>query len=397
MQTKRDPTALRYNGLTEHTKGLPAEAYYDARQFDLELQRIWYRNWFYVCRSSEVPKPRAFRSVELGDQRLLLVRGEDGVLRGFHNTCRHRGAALSRESEGRLRSAAIVCPYHAWVYSLDGRLLRTSSKHHGEGFDMATLSLYPIAVRESRGFIFITLNPDPPPFDAAFDPPLARLGAWPLEDLVVGHVLVTTVRCNWKIYWENFNECLHCPSVHPSLSHLVPIYGRGIVREGDDPNFAANAENPDPKFRGGLRSGATTWSLDGRITGVPFPGLSDDDRRRGAVYVTSLPSVFMVGHADYVRTVRLAPLTPESMELRVEYLFSAETLAKPGFDMPNIVNFANTVLREDGEMCELNQQGLRAVPHEAGVVMPEEYVVLQFHKWVQAQLAIEMTTDRRAL
>jgi Rieske 2Fe-2S family protein len=95
----------------------------------------------------------------------------------------------------------------------------------------------------------------------------------------------------------------------------------------------------------------------------------------------------MVGHADYVRTVRLRPLTPESMELRVEYLFSAQTLAKPGFDMHNIVNFANTVLREDGEVCELNQRGLRAAPHVAGVVMPEEYVVLQFHRWVQAQLA----------
>jgi len=387
MQTKRDPTELRYNGLTEKVEGLPAEAYFDARNFELELQRIWYRTWFYVCRSSEVAQARAFRSVELGDQRLLLVRGDDGVLRGFHNTCRHRGAALNREAEGRLRSAAIVCPYHAWAYSLEGHLLRTSSKHHGEGFDMAKLSLYPIAVREAQGFIFISLNPDPPPFEAAFDPPLARLGAWPLKDLVVGHVLVTTLRCNWKIYWENFNECLHCPTVHPSLSQLVPIYGRGIVREGDDPNWADHAENPHPKFRGGLRPGAGTWSVDGRVTGVPFAGLSDDDRRRGAVYVTSLPSVFMVGHADYVRTVRLRPLTPESMELRVEYLFSAQTLAKPGFDMHNIVNFANTVLREDGEVCELNQRGLRAAPHAAGVVMPEEYVVLQFHRWVQAQLA----------
>jgi Rieske 2Fe-2S family protein len=195
------------------------------------------------------------------------------------------------------------------------------------------------------------------------------------------------LQCNWKIFWENFNECLHCPAVHPSLSQLVPIYGRGIVREGDDPNWEQNADNPDPKFRGGLRSGATTWSLDGQLTGIPFPGLSEDDRRRGAVYITSLPSLFMVGHADYVRTVRLRPLSPESMELRVEYLFSSETLAKPDFDMRNIVDFANTVLAEDAEVCELNQRGLRAAPHVAGVVMPEEYVVLQFHDWVRAELS----------
>jgi Rieske 2Fe-2S family protein len=387
MQTTRDPATLRYNGLTELTQGLPAEAYYDPGRHEIELQRIWYRHWFYVCRSSEVSQPRAFRSVELGDQRLLLVRGEDGVLRGFHNVCRHRGAALCRESEGRLRSGAIVCPYHAWTYSLEGQLLRTSSRQHPAGFDRAALSLYPIAVRESRGFIFIALKPDPPPFEEAFDPPLARLAAWPLEDLVVGHVLNKTVLCNWKIYWENFNECLHCPTVHPSLSQLVPIYGRGIVREGDDPNWAANADNPDPRFRGGLRSGAASWSLDGLITGLPFASLSDDDRRRGAVYVTSLPSFFVVGHVDYVRTVRWRPLTPESMELRVEYLFSAQTLANPDFDVRNIVDFADTVLGEDAEVCELNQRGLRAAPHRAGVIMPEEYVILQFHQWLQAQLS----------
>jgi Rieske 2Fe-2S family protein len=175
--------------------------------------------------------------------------------------------------------------------------------------------------------------------------------------------------------------------VHPSLSTLVPIYGRGIVREGDDPNWELNAANPDPKFRGGLRAGASTWSLDGQLTGVPFAGLSDDDRRRGAVYVTTLPSMFMVAHADYVRTVRLRPMAPETTELRVEYLFSAETLAKPGFDLRNIVEFANTVLGEDADACELNQRGLHAAPHVAGVVMPEEYVVRQFHEWIGSELS----------
>ena len=387
MQTRRDPPTLQYNGLKTHTLGLRADAYFDGRNYEHELQHIWYRHWFYVCRTSEVTQPRSFRTVELGNQRLLLVRGDDGVLRGFHNTCRHRGAALCRESAGRLRFGAITCPYHAWTFNLQGDLLRTSSKEHPSGFDAAELALYKVQVREAQGFIFIALSDDPPPFDNAFDPPISRLQTWPLQDLKVGHVLVKTLRCNWKIFWENFNECLHCPGVHPSLSQLVPIYGRGIVREGDDPNWAQNADNPDPKFRGGLRSGATTWSLDGQLTGIPFPGLSDDDRRRGAVYITSLPSLFMVAHADYVRTVRIRPLSPESMELRVEYLFSSETLAKPGFDLRNIVDFANTVLAEDAEVCELNQRGVRAAPHVAGVVMPEEYVVLQFHDWVRGELS----------
>lgn len=386
MQSTTDTVAAGYNGLTEHTAGIAADAYFDPRQYERELQRIWYRNWVYVGRSSEVANARAFRTFELGDQRILLVRDDQGVLQGFHNTCRHRGAALCREAGGILRSGAIVCPYHAWVYSLQGELLRTSSKVHPGGFDVADFPLYKISVKEWSGFIFVALTKAPPPFEKIFDLPLDRLAAWPLDDLLVGHVLVKSVQSNWKVFWENYNECLHCPGVHPQLSQLVPIYGRGLLEERDDPQWPAHAADPDPKFKGGLRSGAATWSLDGQITGKPFPGLSDADRAAGHIYMTALPSVFLVGHVDYVRVVRLLPLGPEHCELRVEYLFSPQTLADPSFDLRNIVDFTNLVMTEDAQVCELNQRGLRAAPHERGVVMPEEYVIRQFHEWLRAEL-----------
>jgi Rieske 2Fe-2S family protein len=95
----------------------------------------------------------------------------------------------------------------------------------------------------------------------------------------------------------------------------------------------------------------------------------------------------LVGHVDYVRVVRLLPLGPERTELRVEYLFSPQTLADPKFDMRNVVDFTNLVMTEDAQVCELNQLGLRAAPHVRGVVMPEEYVIRQFHEWLHAELA----------
>jgi Rieske 2Fe-2S family protein len=387
MQDASEIDQLSYNGLTEHTEGLPADAYFDPRQYERELQRIWYRNWVYVGRSSDLARARSFRTFEIGDQRILLVRDEQRGLQGFYNTCRHRGAALCREPEGMLRAGTIVCPYHAWVYNLQGDLLRTSSKAHASGFDVADFPLYRISVKEWNGFIFVALNDRPPPFEKVFDLPLNRLDAWPLEELVVGHVLSKTMRSNWKIFWENYNECLHCPGVHPQLSQLVPIYGRGLLEERDDPQWRAHAADPDPKFKGGLRSGAATWSLDGKTTGVPFPSLSDADRKAGYVYMTGLPSVFLVGHVDYVRVVRLLPLGPELTEMRVEYLFSPQTLADPQFDLRNVVDFTNRVMTEDAQVCELNQLGLRARPHIRGVVMPEEYVVRQFHEWIRAELA----------
>lgn len=386
METTSKPPEAGYTGLQVLTEGLPADAYFDPRQYERELQRIWYRNWVYVGRSSEIEARRAYRTFDIGSQTLLLVRDDAGDLQGFHNTCRHRGAALCTESAGMMRSGAIICPYHAWTYSLQGDLLRTSSKHHPQGFDAANFPLYKIHVREWRGFIFVALGDDPPAFDRLFDLPLARLDAWPLQELIVGHVLTKNIECNWKIFWENYNECLHCPTVHPKLSQLVPIYGRGLLDERDDPNWASHADDPHPKFKGGLRDGASTWSLDGRSTGVPFGDLSAEDRKIGHLYLTGLPSIFIVGHADYVRVVRLLPLGPERTELRVEYLFSPQTLAEPGFDMRNIVDFTNLVMTEDAQVCELNQRGLHAAPHIRGVVMPEEYIIKQFHEWIGNEL-----------
>ena len=285
-----------------------------------------------------------------------------------------------------LRAGTIICPYHAWVYNLQGDLLRTSSKAHASGFDVADFPLYKISVKEWNGFIFVALTDSPPAFEKIFDLPLNRLDAWPLEDLVVGHVLLKTIKSNWKIFWENYNECLHCPSVHPQLSQLVPIYGRGLLEERDDPQWNAHQDSEDPKYKGGLRLDAASWSMDGRATAVPFPDVTPEDRRLGAIYMTGLPSMFIVGHVDYVRVVSLIPLTPETTGMRIEYLFRPETLTSPDFDLKNLVDFTETVLTEDADICAVNQRGLHALPHERGVVMPEEYVIKQFHDWLNREL-----------
>jgi Rieske 2Fe-2S family protein len=388
MQSTSEIDALGYNGLTEHTQGLPADAYYDPRQYERELQRIWYRNWVYVGRSSDLARHRAFRTFELGDQKILLVRDDQGAAAGLsQHLPASRGGPVPRIRRSMLRAGTIICPYHAWVYNLQGDLLRTSSKAHASGFDVADYPLYKISVREWNGFIFVALDRQPAAVREDLRPAAESARCLAARGTGRGPRAAEDHRSNWKIFWENYNECLHCPGVHPQLSQLVPIYGRGLLEERDDPQWRAHAADADPKFKGGLRSGAATWSLDGKITGIPFPGLSEADREAGHIYMTSLPSVFLVGHIDYVRVVRLLPLGPERTELRVEYLFSPQTLADPAFDMRNVVDFTNTVMTEDAQVCELNQRGLRAGPHVRGVVMPEEYVIRQFHDWVRAELA----------
>ena len=381
---RRDPG---YLGLTTPVETLPAYYYFDPAHHQRELKQIWHRNWIYVCRSSAIDKPRSYVTFELDTQSILVVRAEDNIARAFFNTCRHRGAALCRSSAGRFTSGGIVCPYHSWRYSLKGELLQTTSVQPGDGFDRREFPLYSLPLTEWNGFIFVALTEQPPPFEKSFDLPINRLDDWQMASLAVGHTLKKTIKCNWKVFWENYNECLHCPGVHPKLAQLVPIFGRALLERRDDPSWQDHAADEDPKYAGGLRGGAQSWTMDGKPVGVLFPRVSEADRKAGHLYLTSAPSVFIVTHVDYVRVVRLLPLGPELTEMSIEFLFLPETLADPQRDISGAVEFTNIVMSEDAEICEVNQRGLHALPHQQGVLMPEEYAIRQFQDWVRSELS----------
>jgi glycine betaine catabolism A len=376
-----------YTGLKQLEPGLPSRFYYDPEHYERELRALWYRSWIYLCRASTLPEPRSFRTFSIGSQSILVLRDEHGVLRAFHNTCRHRGSALCSTSEGRFRGKHITCPYHAWAYDLQGKLASVPARGMSDDFDRGDFPLYGVALAEWGGFVFINLGGAAVPLEATMRPNSQRLANWPLATLASGHVWRKTVACNWKVFWENFNECYHCPGVHPELSRLVPIYGRSIMNPYDDPDWASHRDDPDPRFRGGLRSGAATWSMDGQTRSATFPSLTAEERGAGHRFVTLWPTMYVVGHVDYVRIVTMRPLGPEETELTAEWLFAPETLAGKDFDLENAVGLGRLVVEQDGAACELNQKGLRSVAHQHGVLMPQEYAVWAFQEWVRRGLA----------
>ncbi len=376
-----------YNGLGTTRPTLEAQDYTSPEAFRRDMERIWYRSWVHVCRSEDVAEPRQYRLFRLGDQEVLILRDEDGELGAFHNTCRHRGAALRSDAAGRLASRLIVCPYHGWSYALDGRLARAPSHACPAEFDKADHSLYPVAVGEWRGFVFVNLEGDASaPIETAFDN-AAALGRWPLEQMRAAHTFRRELACNWKVFWENYNECLHCPGVHPELSALVPIYGRGFMERRDDPDWQAHAADDAPEYAGTLRRGAETWSGDGKAHGRAFVGLGEKETAAGQTYQTHLPSMFVVGHLDYVRAVGLRPLGPGRTELTAQWFFTSDTAPGSEAAFENIVSFGEQVLEQDAAICEVNQRGLSCRAHRHGVLMPEEYEVARFHDWVRRRLA----------
>lgn len=378
-----------FNGLARAQPALPAAWYFDPAHFERERAAIWGKNWIYLCRAEALAGPLAFRSFRVGGQPIVILRDEAGALRGFFNTCRHRGSILCPEAQGRLDKPMIACPYHQWVYDLTGRLRATGPMRPVAGFDRADHPLLPVAVAEWGGFVFVNLMADAPSFEDAHGAETAYVANWPLDELRVGHSYRKVLNCNWKIFWENYNECLHCPNIHPELCELVPIYGRAIMARRDDPDWQAHAGENAPHVSGGLRAGAETWSMDGAAQGR-LPGLTDADVAAGQRYVTVPPSVFIAHHADYVRAVKITPTGPETMELSAEWLFHPDTLDRPDFDMERITRFGTLVMEQDGEACEINQAGLRAGAFRQGVLMQEEYEVFLFQDWVRGQLGEPM-------
>ncbi|MBE2274691.1 MAG: aromatic ring-hydroxylating dioxygenase subunit alpha [Rhodobacteraceae bacterium] len=365
--------------LTHCPPGLPRDAYLAEDWFAREMRTVFARRWVMVGRLADLP-PGTLRCVTVGAASVIVARQPDGGVSAFHNTCRHRGAELCPQGADQRLGKLITCPYHAWAYAAtDGRLVSTAHAQPTGDFDRAAHGLRPVSHRIWNGFLFLNLATDPRPLRA--DMPLTTLDNWPMDSLVTGHRWETQIACNWKVFWENYSECLHCPGIHPELCDMVPIYGTGIMGRNEAPDWT-----PDSPGGPNLKPGAETWTLTGAPCGPVFPGLTPAERQAGYTFVTFWPSTYVVAHVDYVRAVRLAPVAPGITRLTAEWYFPAETLARPGFDAAEVAAFAKLVMEQDGAASAMNQRGIASPAFTGGTLMPEEYEIHRFHHWVLAEL-----------
>lgn len=372
--------------LTKTEQSLPAHWYYDADQYAAELSAIWYQDWICVGRLADIATAGDFRVARVGDQRVILTRNQQGNVRAFHNTCRHRGSLLCSKNKGRFPNGRIICPYHSWSYSLDGHLLQTPARVETEDFRSQDYSLYEIHVDVWGGYLFINLASSPRQNLAEFlGSAVSDLQNWPLGEMVVVHQEITSLACNWKIFWENYSECYHCPRIHPELCRVVPVYKKGLLSYADEAGWRADHAGDDGRPR--VAHGLDSWTMDGKSDLPRFEHLTDEEIAIGMTFASLTASMYVVAHPDYVRSVRLLPTGPESVDLVVEWLLSAEVFAAHRQHMDSILQLGRLVVEQDGRVCELNQQGLRSMAHNAGVLVPQEHSVWEFHNWLRERLS----------
>lgn len=371
--------------LQEVRPSLPASWYYDPDHYKLELEEIWYRDWICVGHVDALTQTGDYFTATIGDQSIIVTRATNGEVRAWYNTCPHRGSRLCTNTDGRFRNGRIICPYHTWTFSVDGELLATPGRIETRDFDAAGYSLYGIHADTWRGFVFVNLSDAPAGNLADFlGDETDFVANWPLEELRPVHQEIHTINCNWKIYWENFSECYHCPRIHPELCKIMPVYAKAVFDDADLPDWQPRFDGD--KGYGRVADDATTWTMDGKTTLPPLEGPTDEERDGGLVFMSVTASFYIVAHPDYVRNVRIVPKGPESTDLIVEWLLPAIAGDTDSDTIEQIKALPMLVIEQDGVACELNQQGLRTRPFDRGILVPQEYELWQFHEWLRGRL-----------
>ena len=202
-----------------------------------ERERIWFGDWVCIGRAEEVANSGDYLVRELAGESIFVTRNAADELHGFYNVCSHRGTKFldDEPAAGNVRKA-FVCPYHSWTYDLDGCLIGTPNVKEDEHFDREQYPLHSFPVDTYAGFLFVNLAREPRPLLESLNDGVESVTAFDrfgMEDLRVGVRIVYEVKANWKIVVENYNECLHCPVVHPELVQVVPLFRFGEVWDGE--------------------------------------------------------------------------------------------------------------------------------------------------------------------
>lgn len=379
---------------------LEQEFYTSPEVFDLDMKRIYFRHWLFAGHIDRIRKPGEYFLYQVAGESIILIRGDDGEVRGFYNVCRHRGSRICLDECGTMKK--FVCPYHAWTYDTEGHLL--AARHFDPSVDKSDYGLNNCHVRVVQGLIFISLADEPPPFDhiAAdmdhfFQPhglPAAKIA------FQLNHVM----RANWKIVAENFWECYHCGPAHPELAQVMSYVrafdSKTAAKERADytERWKTNTqrlgrmtecvENRDGVYhqihRVPIREGFVTQSRDGRPVA---PLLGDYTEYDGAVTsIEFFPLIWLVAANDYAMLTRFTPISVLETEAQATWLVRGDAVEGRDYNIDDVTWLWRKTLEEDFTITENNQKGVCSRVYRPGPYSEMEVPLAKLMEWYLREL-----------
>ena len=381
---------------------LPRPFYSDAEYYRADLEAIWYRDWIFAGHDCELAAPGAYLTLQIGDYPVLVVRGRDGGLRAFHNSCRHRGSRICAEAHGSV--SRLKCPYHQWTYELDGRL--HYARDMPEDFDKAAFGLQPVHCAQVGGYVFVCVAATAPDF-APFRALAGRyLGPHRLGETKVAFESTIVEQANWKLVWENNRECYHCGGSHPELCRTFPERPTLAVT-GDDMVAAEEAEtwarweamglpsryriSEQGEFRTvrlRLLDGMVSYTMSGQpaVRRPLSDGVTDADI--GALLMFHFPTTWNHVLGDHALSFRVLPLGPTQTQVTTKWLVHRDAVEGVDYDLDELTHVWLATNEQDRRIVQENQIGVTSPAYQQGPYSPlHEAALLQFQDWYAGALA----------
>ena len=356
-------------------KSLPQKYFVSPDIFTKEQAEIFSKEWLLVGHQSQIPDAGDFIVQRVNHESLFVIRDRGAKIHGFFNVCRHRGSRLIEDNCGN--RAAIQCPYHAWIYGLDGRLIGAPHMDEVPGFEKADYPLHEVNLGIWEGFIFVNLR------DASaergdyslehwFAPLSGKFSHWNMSILQPAKRIEYDVRANWKLMFENYSECYHCPGVHPQLQKVSPYdSAKNDLREG--PFLGGFMKiNPGKSL---TMSGNACAAFVGKIENL-----------QQVFYYSIFPNMLLSLHPEYVMVHQLWPQSPERTLIVCDWFFHPEAFKRSNFNPEDAVEFWDMVNRQDWHVCELSQQGISSRAYDPGPYSARESIPAAWDEYYLRQM-----------
>jgi Rieske 2Fe-2S family protein len=376
---------------------LPQQFYVGTDAFNSDLAAIFGQEWLFACNSCEVRNPGDYLTLEVGANSIVVLRDPSGEIRAFHNTCRHRGSRICLKEAGHAKR--LICPYHQWVYELDGRL--RNARQMPADFDKTTYGLKPVPVEVICGMVYISLAGTPPSLEryrAAVTPYLAPHG---LERTKVAFVTTIVEQANWKLVIENNRECYHCAANHPELlASLVEFQPQLEDATPAQKMLLDRATTkwdalglPHRKVEGaGFRcvrlpfhEGAVSFTMDGKLACTKLLG-DFSDPELGSVRMFCAPNNWNHFLADHTIHFRVLPLSPDRTALRTTWLVHEDAVEGVDYDVERLTEVWTATNDQDRKLVENNHRGIWSDAYQPGPYAPSEFMLDEFCGWYIGRL-----------
>ncbi len=357
-------------------QSMPSVLYTDPAIFALEREALFLKHWFFLCRGEQLPNAGDYRTFDTPGGPIILVRGQDMVLRCFANYCRHRGSLLLK-GEGNC-GARIMCPYHAWSYFSDGRLYGCPDMADAEGFDRRENGLVPLALQEWAGFYFACFDPQKPLIDHLGDLP-QRMASHRLDQMRCVWSVTLQPGCNWKLILENAMETYHTGTVHrdtvgAQTQRDIPTTGDWLCMQ--------------------VLSRRSIGTMNADVPPLPAIKGLDEDAREGTYFTVIHPTLQFAVAQDCLWWLNVTPISASQSRLEIGGCFPESFLSLPGFAENRRLyeHRWEAVGREDVGILEDQQKALSSALFRPGPLSGRDDKVQQVGAWGLRQMGVTWTT-----